>query len=108
MSPLQHCTPDWDGDQNCTLPVVQVWAKPLPGAAAAVFVANHGLNTLSWTVNFSSVPGLDCAGSIGCSVWDVWAQGPAQETLVNGGAESFTWPALASHDSGFIVVHPPA
>ena len=39
-----------------TLPAWQAWYKPLPGASAAIFVANHGDNPVQVTINFSEVP----------------------------------------------------
>lgn len=102
---LPHCTPNWDGDQNCTVPGYQAWYKPLPGGAAAVFVANHApAANPSITVDFAAIPGLPCSAS-GCryNVTDVWAQAPLG--VVNG---SYAVPSLASHDSLFLTLHPAA
>jgi alpha-galactosidase len=93
---LQHCTPEWDGDQNCTLPVSQSWFKPLTGGGAAVFVANHGPNPLPVVITFAAVPGLGCST---CDVYDVWGQ-----ASIGSHAGSYSVPALASHDSVFVVL----
>jgi hypothetical protein len=81
---------------------LQGWYKPLPDGAAAVFVVNHGFTPLTYTLNFSLVPGMGamCAlWTAGCNVTDVWAQAPGPSY-----AHSFTWSDMGSHDSGFLVL----
>lgn len=96
---LQHCTPTWANDLNCTLPRTQVWWKPLPGGAAAIFIANHDdAAAHDVRVEFSQVPSpLPCAPA--CEVTDVWTQ---TETGVHTGAYAAT---LQPHDSAFVVLH---
>ena len=90
----------WAGDGNCTLPLWQQIAKPLPQGSAAVVVANHGFGTVSTSVNLTSVPGLACAAGGGsCAGRDVHAH--ADLGRFTG---SFPVANLASHDSVFIVV----
>jgi alpha-galactosidase len=95
---LLHCVPIWAGDRNCSLPSWQSFAKPLPGGAAAVVVANHGFDALSTSINLTAVPGLACAAGA-CSVRDVHAHKDL-------GAFSGSVPVgpLASHDSAFYVI----
>ena len=100
---LQHCTPLWDGDQNCTLPVTQSWYKPLPNGDAAVFIANHGFDSPSVTVNFSDVPGLLCAATGTCDVFDIWAQAGVGE---HTGFYSVL--SLESHNSVFLRISAPS
>ena len=95
---LQHCTPTWAGDEPCTLPRTQVWWKPLPGGAAALFLANHDdAAPHDVRVDFAAVPALPCAPT--CAVFDVWAQA---EAGVHSGAYAA---ALPPHDSAFVVLH---
>ena len=99
---LQHCSPDWDGDRNCTLPVWQAYYKPLEGGAAAVLFANHGDAAVAANVVFKDVPGLACGSdATSCLVTDVW-----QQTLLGSFATNYSVPALTSHDSLFLVLRP--
>ena len=95
---LQHCAWLWAGDPNCTLPVEQVYAKPISSTAVALIVLNHGDATRATAVPLASVPGLACAPGP-CTVRDVNARAdlpPATGSLVI--------PALASHDVAFFVL----
>jgi len=100
---VQNTTCDNHGKgakQRLTVPSWQAWYKPLPGNAAAVFVANHDAHSpAKVTIKFSDIPGLS-AGEL-CTVTNVWKQ----ELLV-GAHTSHTEPALAPRDSVFITVHP--
>jgi len=101
---LQHCTPGWAGDKNCTVPVTQSWYKPLPGGAVAVLVANNALEVnASVSVSFSSLPAgaLACSQSA-CDVYDVLQQAPAGTAT-----GSFDVSALAPHDCAFVILSPP-
>jgi alpha-galactosidase len=96
---LQHCTPGWAGDKDCSVPSTQGWWKPLPGNSTAVFLVNNDpLQTLTARAALSGIPGLACAT---CAVYNIWTQ---QET----GETSGTFSALlAPHDSAFVVLSPP-
>jgi alpha-galactosidase len=103
---LQHCTPGWAGDKNCTVPISQSWYKPLPGGAVALFIANNDFNIAdSITIPFSSLPAgsLPCStsGNGVCDLFNVWEQ--KQDGQVIG---SFTVNGLASHDSSYVIVGP--
>ena len=104
---LQHCTPGWAGDKNCTVPISQSWYKPLPNNAVALFISNNDVNVAdAITIPLSSIPNgnviLPCSiGGGSCAVFDVWQQAPVPS--VTG---SFTTNALASHDSVFVVLGP--
>lgn len=99
---LEHCTPDWAGDKNCTLPSWQAWYKPLSngidgdssGGAAAVIIINHGASAEHISLDLTSVPGISCAS---CHVFDVWKQ-------VEDGMKSKLETTLESHDSLFITI----
>lgn len=93
---LLHCTPDWDGDKNCSLPLWQAYAKPLPDGAVAVLVVNHGAAAAPALISFAAVPGLACTD---CTVTDVW-----QQQALGSFSQNFSVPALASHDSLFVVL----
>ena len=95
---LQHCAWLWAGDPNCTLPIEQVYAKPLPGSKVAVLVANHGAAARSTSIALASVPGLACAPGP-CAVRDINAH--ADLPPATG---SIAIPALASHDVAFFVL----
>jgi len=99
---LEHCTPDWDGDKNCTVPEWQAFAKPLGGGSVAVMFLNHGPRALPASFAFSSVPGLT-ACSTSCSVFDLW-----QQQGLGSFSGSYTVPALASHDAVFVRLSAPA
>lgn len=94
---LEHCTPGWAGDKPCTIPELQSWHKPLPGARTAVFVANHALGPRDVSIVFADVPGLACAPR--CSVYDVWRQAP-----VGVASTTYSVAALPSHDSVFVIL----
>jgi hypothetical protein len=99
---LEHCTPDWDGDANCTLPSWQQFYKPLPGGGAAVLVINHGGQPLrGFAVEFAAVPGLACAGECAFEVADVWEQAQAGTHK-----HSYAVAALASHATVFVTLAP--
>ena len=104
---LQHCTPGWAGDKNCTVPASQSWYKPLPGGAVALFITNNGVAApADVSVPLSALPAgaLPCAAAAAagaCPVYDVWRQ--AQSAPVTG---SFDVAALAPHDSAFVVLGP--
>lgn len=104
---LQHCSPTWAGDKNCSVPLSQSWFKPLPGGAVALFIANNDFNiALSINIPLSSIPNVDtilpCSvGGGSCNVFDVWQQAPASS--VSG---SYTATNLASHDSVYVVLGP--
>ena len=95
---LQDCTPIWAGASNCTIPAMQIFAKPLPGGRAAVVVANHGVVPSAAAVDLAKVPGTTC-GTGPCAVRDVHAHKDL-------GSFTGTVPvaALASHDSAFLVI----
>ena len=95
---LQHCAWLWAGDPNCTLPVEQIYYKPMPGGVAAVLVANHGAVARSTAVALASVPGLACAPGP-CAVRDVNAH-----VDLPPATGSIAIPALASHDVAFFVI----
>jgi alpha-galactosidase len=106
---LEHCTPVWAGDKNCTLPSWQAYYKPLPpdpsspsAPRVALFLANLGPTPLDLSLPLSSVPALPCGGGAGDCVYavtDVWAQAQA-------GQADGVWDvrALAPHDSAFAVL----
>ena len=97
---LLHCVPIWAGDGNCSLPVWQQMAKPLPSGAAAVVVANNGFSVVTTQINLTAVPGLACAAGGGsCAVRDVHAH-----TDLGRFAGSVPVDNLASHDSVFYVI----
>ena len=101
---LQHCTPGWAGDKNCTVPITQSWYKPLPGGAVAVLVANNALEgNASVSVSFSSLPAgaLACAQSA-CDVFNVLEQASAGTAT-----GSFDVAALMPHDCAFVILSPP-
>lgn len=100
---LEHCSPEWAGDKNCSVPATQGWYKPLPGGAVALLLVNNDPAASPRTVraDFARVPGLACAPT--CAVFDVWAQAPAAAP-----ANGFFEAALASHDSAFVVLSAPA
>jgi len=72
--------------------------KPLVGAEVAVLLMNHDAHPQTLRLDFSDVPGLSC--SI-CEVRDIWNH----QDL--GTSPSFEI-EVASHDSAFLVLHPPA
>lgn len=99
---LEHCTPGWARDLNCTVPTWQVWWKPLPGGSAALFVTNNALvGNASVRIVLSALPSLACA-TTSCDVLDVWSQAPAGQA-----SGSFSVDALAPHDSAFVVLSTP-
>lgn len=98
---LEHCTPDWAGDHNCTLPSWQAWYKPLSSdtdgdgsGGAAVIVINHGASAADISLDLTSVPGISCTS---CHVFDVWKQ-------AEDGMKSKLEATLESHDSLFITI----
>ena len=84
-----------------------MWAKPLPGGGAAVLVLNHDAEATAppMSVDLTVVPGLACgrlADEAPCTVRDVWAH--ASRGTAAGGL--LPVPALAPHDSTFLVLMP--
>ena len=101
---LEHCTPGWAGDKNCSVPVSQSWWKPLPGGAVALFVSNNDpAAPADVSVPFSALPAgaLPCSAGASCAVYDVWRQAAAAPAV-----GSFDVTALAPHDSAFVVLGP--
>ena len=86
-------------ESGCSAPEWEVYAKPLPGGAAAVLFLNHahdGAATIS--VDLASIPGLACAGG-SCRVRDVYAH--ADDGSVSGRVSAVNLPA---HDSRCVVL----
>lgn len=104
---IQHCTPTWDGDRNCSLPVWQAYYKPLPStvpsvARFALFLVNLDNQPLDLSLPLSLIPSLPCGGGPGeCifAVTDVWMQQPDGQI---GGTWDVT--GLPSHDSAFVIL----
>lgn len=105
---LEHCTPDWDGDRNCTLPSWQAWYKPLTvnssdtvgdgsgeAGATAVIIINHAASAVDISIELASVPGISCTS---CQVFDVWKQ-------AGGGMKRLLEATLESHDSMFVTIN---
>lgn len=77
---------------NVSVPTWQAWYKPLPGGAAAIFVANHGAAPVDVNISFSDVPGLGpppppatCPpGEFTKSLGDVQCIGLVNPPLVDG------------------------
>jgi hypothetical protein len=88
---------------ECSVPVWEVWSKPLPGGSAAVLFLNHGAvgSSADVPVTWAGVPGLGACGTGGCAVRDVY--GHRDLGRFTGG---FVASALAAHDSVFITVSP--
>jgi hypothetical protein len=100
---LQHCTPGWAGDKNCTVPLTQGWWKPLPGGAVAVLYLNNDPQAaLPVTVDLAALGAavaLPCAPT--CGVFDV--AGQAERGQQSGSYEV----TLQPHESLFHVLHAP-
>lgn len=88
---------------SCAAGAWEVWSKPLGAGSAAVLILNHepALTRPPMPLSLASVPGLECGAS--CLVRDVWAHADLPP------ATAGTWlaPAIASHDSVFIIFSPP-
>ena len=75
-----------------SVPTWQAWYKPLPGGAAAIFIANHGAAPVDVNISFSDVPGLGpppppatCPpGEFTKSLGDVQCIGLVNAPLVDG------------------------
>jgi alpha-galactosidase len=93
------------GQDPCTVPTWEVWAKPLPGSAVAVLALNHGADAADVRVPLGALgaPALACARDAvrGCAARDVWAHAAAARAI---GAWAVT--ALPPHDSAFAVLGP--
>ena len=88
---------------GCSAPAWEVYAKPLPGGAAAVLVLNHaaGGAAANVTVPLAAVPGLAPCGAGGCRARDVYAHADAGS--VTGSLAVLNLPA---HDSYCVVLRP--
>jgi alpha-galactosidase len=87
---------------TCSAPEWEVWAKPLAGGTAALFVLNSNNVTLpTLSVPLASVPLLACAAT-GCAVRDVWAHADLGTAT---GVVTVT--DLAAHDSAFYTLSAP-
>ncbi len=86
---------------GCTVPRWEVWAKPLPGGAAAVLILNHDNagEAAAVAVPLAAVPGLVCGAAGGpCAVRDVWAHAD------NGTATGELQALVPAHDSVFLTL----
>ena len=94
------CTPAQraGGVEVCAgAPAVMMMYKPIDAARTAVLLINNAAAPADLTVTFSAVPNLPCGTS--CKVRDIFAQ--ADKGTSSG---SFTMPAVASHDSAFLML----
>lgn len=101
---LQHCTPGWAQDLNCSVPITQAWYKPLPTQAFALFlVNNHPTQNNTASVHLSNLPGVECGlpSLPPCAVYDIWQQQEVAPVGLVGGVFTAT---LGPHDSAFVVL----
>jgi alpha-galactosidase len=78
-------------------PTWQYFYKPVNATATAVFMMNNDVQTDSFTLNFTAIPGLACTT---CNIRDIWGH-------QNLGSFTSSWQTtIASHDSAFLMITP--
>jgi alpha-galactosidase len=96
---------DMFGTPRCeltTLPLWQVWSKPMPDSAVAVFVVNIGDTVLERIGVSLAELSIDARQEV--IVTDIWKQEADVERIQPGGELSVS--GLPSHDSVFFLLEP--
>ncbi len=92
LIPFSPC--HW-GHNNCSIPIVQYLYKPLSNGDTAVLLMNNAPTSMTLTVNWSQVPGLQASGTY--KVRDIWLH-QDMGSFTTG----YTANNILSHDVAFL------